>query len=85
MCRKEAGGEEKSDMEAGMEISRLFSFFPRLRWDPSLPPSLSRVPLKVFGERSKWSSRWAPPSPAHVTLCLEVSEFVLAAANRRHI
>lgn len=39
MCRKEAGGEEKPDMEAGMETSRLFSFFPRLRWDPS-PPSL---------------------------------------------
>lgn len=51
----------------------------------SLAPSLCRVPLKVFGERSKWSSRWAPPSPAHVTLCLEVSEFVLAAANRRHL
>lgn len=42
MCRKEEGGEEESDMEVGgiwaeMEISRLFSFFPCMRRDPSLP------------------------------------------------
>lgn len=63
-------------------ISFVFLFFLACA---VIPPSLGRVPLKVFGERSKRSSRWAPPSPAHVTLCLEVSEFVLAAANGRHV
>lgn len=82
MCGKEAGGEEKSDTEPGWKYLACFPFFLACA---GIPPSLRRVPLKVLGERSKWSSRWAPRSPAHVTLRLEVSEFVLAAANRRHI